>query len=83
MKMLYAKFNKFSPVDFKYYFNHGACSNLSSVEYIDEGEGFLNKALVVAANNHITCEPSGIAGLAMFFQLIDELNIKKDDKIVS
>ena len=82
MKMLYAKFNKFSPEDFKYYFNHGACSNLSRVEYVDEREGFLDKALEVAANNHITCEPSGIAGLAMFFQLKDELNIKKDDKIV-
>lgn len=82
MKMLYAKFNKFSQEDFQYYFNHGACSKLSRVEYVNEEGGYLKEAINIANDNHIICEPSGIAGLAMFLQLKDELGIKKDDKIV-
>ncbi|MBK6545808.1 MAG: pyridoxal-phosphate dependent enzyme [Saprospiraceae bacterium] len=82
MKMLYAKFNKFRQEDFQYYFDQATCSKLSRVEYVDEKKGCLEKAIEVANLNHLTFEPSGIAGLAMFFQLKNELGIGNDDKVV-
>ncbi|NQV12829.1 MAG: pyridoxal-phosphate dependent enzyme [Parcubacteria group bacterium] len=50
----------------------------SSVYIIQEA--YLGRALKVAADNKITCEPSGIAGLALMLQMADKL--PKDKKML-
>ncbi len=82
MKMLYAKFNKLNISDFKYYFDRGTCSKLSQIEFVNENGEYLMGALNIANANKINCEPSGIAGLALFLQLKDELNVQINDKVV-
>ncbi|MGB3085984.1 MAG: hypothetical protein WBB21_14775, partial [Saprospiraceae bacterium] len=82
MKMLYAKYNKFSTEDFQYYFDRGTCSKQSRIEFVNEEMNFLNKASKIAKENNIEFEPSGIAGLALFLQLKDQLKIQTNDKVV-
>ncbi len=47
-------------------------------------EAYTKKAMKIAKENNITCEPSGIAGLGLFLQQTDsgELNISKTSKIL-
>ena len=54
------------------------CWNKSDVYVIQEK--FLDKAIEYAENNNITFEASGLAGLALFFQMSDK--IPKDKKIL-
>ena len=49
------------------YKRYGACGPHTTIGYIDEK--YVDIALEIAQNNKITCEPSGIAGLAMLFQM--------------
>jgi hypothetical protein len=50
----------------------------SGVKFVQEK--FLVEAMKIAKNNNITCEPSGIAGLALLLQIKDK--IPKDKKIL-
>lgn len=54
------------------------CGNLSNV--FPMKESFLDKALTIAKEQGIDCEPSGIAGLAMLLQMKDK--VPKDAKIL-
>jgi len=83
MKMLYAKFNTLNKKeDFRYFFDKGTCSKESDIVFVNEKEKYLDKALLVAKKNGITCEASGIAGLALLFQLRDEEKINPEEKII-
>ncbi|MBK8245073.1 MAG: hypothetical protein IPK88_16725 [Saprospiraceae bacterium] len=93
-KMLYAKYNKFTNSDFDFYFDHGVCSKNSKIALLNENEKIVNPnnisekitylelASMIATEHKIKHEPSGISGLAMFFQLKDELGILPDDKVI-
>jgi threonine synthase len=56
----------------------GFCGPESNVYLMKED--YLDQAMAVAESLQINCEPSGIAGLALLFQLQD--NIPKDKKIL-
>jgi hypothetical protein len=56
----------------------GYCGTRSDVIVVQEK--FLEQAISLAEKNNITCEPSGIAGLAVFLQIKDE--VPKDAKIL-
>jgi len=59
----------------------GFCGPLSNVHLIDEK--FLDAAMKIAENQGITCEPSGIAGLALLLQMKDKIPKKKKILIVN
>jgi hypothetical protein len=56
----------------------GYCGPLSNVYLLKEQ--YLDKALQLAQDKHINCEPSGIAGLALLLQMKNK--IPKDKKIL-
>jgi len=60
------------------YKSAGYCGQLSDVYLLKEE--FLDKAMEIAKEQNITCEPSGIAGLALFLQMQDQ--IPKNKKIL-
>ena len=60
------------------YRNQGCCGTESNVHLIQEK--FLDEAIKFAKEQNIECEPSGIAGLALFLQLRHK--IPKDKKIL-
>jgi len=62
----------------KTYKQSGFCGPESEVHLLEEN--FLDKAIQIAKENNITCEPSGIAGLGLFLQL--KQNIPRDKKIL-
>ena len=54
----------------------GYCGSESNVYTIREQ--FLDKAMEIAGNQNINCEPSGIAGLALLLQLKNKIpKVKK------
>ena len=59
----------------------GYCGPESNVYLLKEN--FLNKALEIADKNKISCEPSGIAGLALMLQIKNKLSKNKKMLIVS
>ncbi len=62
----------------KLYKYAGYCGQESNVHIVKES--FLNKAISFAKKAKMACEPSGIAGLAMLFQM--QKKIPKDAKIL-
>ncbi|MEM1323957.1 MAG: pyridoxal-phosphate dependent enzyme [Bacteroidota bacterium] len=60
------------------YIQQSLCGGRSRVEEVVEP--WVERAIALAAEQHINCEPSGIAGLALLLQLEGE--IPKDKKIV-
>jgi len=62
----------------KMYRAAGYCGKESSVYLLEEK--FLDKAIKIAEQQKIDCEPSGIAGLALFLQMKNK--ISKDKKIL-
>jgi threonine synthase len=56
----------------KMYCQAGYCGNRSNVYLIKEE--LLLEAYNIAVNQGISCEPSGIAGLALFLQLKDTID---------
>ncbi|MEM8585560.1 MAG: pyridoxal-phosphate dependent enzyme, partial [Bacteroidota bacterium] len=46
---------------------------------VDVEEEYVEEALAIAESNYLKCEPSGIAGLALFLQMRDELLEKDPD----
>lgn len=77
-----AIYNKFSTEDFQYYFDRGTCPKQSRIEFVNEEMNFLKKASKIAKDNNIEFELSGIAGLALFLKLKDQLKIQTNDKVV-
>ena len=87
MKMLYSAFqdqtirntnNKIV----KHLINKNSCGNLSGVTIVNEK--YIDASIEVSDYFNINCEPSGISGLALFFQCIDKekLKININDKII-
>lgn len=68
--------------DYQFYINsliqNDRIGGLSSI--LDVSEEFIEEALEIAKGQSITCEPSGIAGLALLLQMRDE--IPADEKIL-
>jgi len=60
---------------------HGLIGGLSGIHHIQEI--FVDPALSFANEHKITCEPSGISGLALFYQMKDQLDPKKKVLIVN
>lgn len=56
----------------------GFCGSQSNVHVIEED--YLNQALIIAHDQDITCEPSGIAGLALMLQL--QKTLPRDKKML-
>lgn len=87
MKMLYSAFqdktinqtnsNILDPLIIK-----GSCGDLSSVEIVREK--YIDTAIEISNYFNITCEASGISGLALFLQFIDKnrIIINSNDKII-
>lgn len=61
--------------------NMGFCGNLSGVHVVQES--FIKKALQIAAEYNIKCEPSGIAGLGLMLQMSSALDKNKKILIVN
>lgn len=60
------------------YCQAGYCGNMSNVYLIKEQ--FLGQAMAIAKDQNISCEDSGIAGLALLLQLQDQ--VPRDKKIL-
>lgn len=78
---LYAPHRPFTIFDeqwLKVYLLSGACGEESNVYILQER--YLDQAIIIAKENKINCEPSGIAGLGMLLQIRDK--ISKDAKIL-
>ena len=58
------------------------CGQKSDVIIVEEK--YIDSAIEIANYFRITFEPSGISGLALFFQMIDnnQIDIQKNDKII-
>jgi threonine dehydratase len=81
---LYAPFLPFANYSqqwIRYYIYTGITGNMSGVYAIKESN--LDKALTIAKQNKIACEPSGIAGLALMLQLSSQLHKNKKMLIVN
>lgn len=72
MKMLYAPHNSFKENDLKNIFGSGHIGSKSKIYEVQEK--FVEPAMLIAENNKINCEPSGVAGLALFLQMKEELD---------
>jgi len=81
-KMLYSEYNALEAKDMKYFYDKGTCSKDSNIYYIDEKHDYYSRAKSVANANNLTYEPSGIAGLVLFFQVLEELKMPPEAKIV-
>ena len=59
-----------------------SCGNLSGVTIVEEK--YIDASIEISDYFSINCEPSGISGLALFFQYIDKerLTINLNDKII-
>ena len=78
---LYAPHRPFTIFDeqwLRVYLLSGACGQHSNVHILQEK--YLDQAIVIAEENKVECEPSGIAGLGMLLQLRER--IPKDAKIL-
>ena len=64
----------------RFYRLAGFCNPQSGVYQIEEN--FLEQAMQLAQEQGIACEPSGIAGLALFLQKAEVLNIPADAKVL-
>ena len=71
-------FAHFSEQWIRIYRYAGFCGPLSDVQVVKEE--FLDKALEIAKQNDIDCEPSGIAGLGLLLQMQDD--VPRDAKIL-
>jgi len=71
-------FSQYSQQWINYYKMAGYCSQKSNVIIIKEK--YIDEALKIAQKNNITCEPSGISGLALLLQI--KKQIPKDKKIL-
>lgn len=59
----------------------GYCGDESNVYLLNER--YLDAAIALAAEQNITCEPSGIAGLGMLLQMQDHLPKNKKMLVVN
>ncbi len=78
MKMLFAPYNSYRENNLKNVFSGGHIGHKSNIYVVEEK--YVKPALSLAKINGITCEPSGVAGLALFLQMRKEL--PPDDKIL-
>ncbi len=81
---LYAPHNPFSYYNEQWihiFRSAGYCNQLSGVFTLREQ--YLDEAMVIAANQNINTEPSGIAGLAMMLQMKNSIDRKKKILIVN
>lgn len=78
MKMLWTPYNSYKENDLKNLFESGMIGKLSGIYLVQEK--FVKDALEIANENQISCEPSGVAGLALFLQIKSKLN--PDEKYV-
>lgn len=81
---LYAPHLPFSDFDeqwIRFYKSTGYCGMLSEVYSITET--YLDAALRIAREHNITCEPSGIAGLALLLQMKETIDTDKKILIVN
>jgi hypothetical protein len=65
----------------RFYKHAGFCGSESAVHLIKEE--FLDKAMEIVASQGVTCEPSGVAGLALMLQMKNKLPKNKKMLIVS
>lgn len=78
---LYSPFLPFAQISndwIRFYKTAGYCGDQTGVQVVHEG--FLNQAMKIAAEQGLSCEPSGIAGLALLLQAAE--TIPKDKKIL-
>ncbi len=87
MKMLYSAFqnktiNHTNKTVVKPLIDKNSCGDKSIVSTFDEI--YIDSAIEIANHFNITCEPSGISGLAMFLNMAQkkELTINPNDKII-
>ena len=87
MKMLYSAFqnktiNHINSVIVNPLINKNSCGNQSAVSLVNEK--YIDSAIEISDYFNITCEPSGISGLAMFLQMAEKKNLEihSHDKII-
>lgn len=66
--------------DFHEYLKEYECGDLTDVYEVDEE--YVKKAVELAEEKGFTCEPSGVAGLALFLEKKETFSIPKNKKIV-